>query len=414
MSRMLIIGGRGFIGRHVAGHLAAAGHETVAAGHGEIDLVRDDDTVLQEKLASFQTVINCAGLLRSRPGASLSALHGKGTRRLLDACGAAGVSRLIHVSALGADPAGATAYQRSKGEGEALLRRPDDGIEICILRPSLVIGRGGASTLLLTALAALPLLPRLGSGSAVQPIAVDDLAELVRRLVERTDPLPRSLDAVGPEPITVEAILVALRRWLGLKPAGFFPLPEMVLPVLAFLGEMLTQGPVSREVIALLKQGNTADPGPMIAVLGRAPRPLATALALQPASRSDLWAAWLYPLRPVLRWSLGILWVASGVLSCGLYPLSGSYRLLAEIGLTGQKAEIVLFGAAGLDLILGLALLARLRPVATGALQLLAMAGFTAIATALPAEYWLHPFTPLLKNLPLAAATIVMMALEAA
>jgi hypothetical protein len=73
---------------------------------------------------------------------------------------------------------------------------------------------------------------------------------------------------------------------------------------------------------------------------------------------------------------------------------------------------MALFGAAALDTLLGALLLIGWRPVAVGAAQLAAMAAFTLLAAWLPAEYWLHPFAPLLKNLPIAAATLVMMALE--
>ena len=65
------------------------------------------------------------------------------------------------------------------------------------------------------------------------------------------------------------------------------------------------------------------------------------------------------------------------------------------------------------DLTLGLLLLAHWRPVPVGAAMLASMLVFSLIAIGLPAEYWLHPFAPILKNLPIAAATLAMMAMEA-
>jgi uncharacterized membrane protein YphA (DoxX/SURF4 family) len=114
----------------------------------------------------------------------------------------------------------------------------------------------------------------------------------------------------------------------------------------------------------------------------------------------------------VLRISLALMWIATGILSFGLYPVSKSYALMEQIGLTGAPAYIALFGAAALDTLLGLLLMIRWRPRLIGAAQLATMAAFTLLALGLPAEYWLHPFAPLLKNLPIAAATLVMMALE--
>jgi hypothetical protein len=74
---------------------------------------------------------------------------------------------------------------------------------------------------------------------------------------------------------------------------------------------------------------------------------------------------------------------------------------------------MALYGGAALDLLLGLLLLYGWRPVLVGGLQLASMALFTLLAIGLPSEYWLHPFAPILKNLPIAAAILAMMAMEA-
>jgi hypothetical protein len=98
--------------------------------------------------------------------------------------------------------------------------------------------------------------------------------------------------------------------------------------------------------------------------------------------------------------------------SLGLYPVEGSLVLLAEVGLSGAPALVALYGAVLWDLALGVALLARFRPVLVGALQLATMIAFTLIITAFLPETRLHPFGPVAKNVPLALATLVMMALE--
>jgi hypothetical protein len=87
--------------------------------------------------------------------------------------------------------------------------------------------------------------------------------------------------------------------------------------------------------------------------------------------------------------------------------------LLAAIGVTGAPAAVALYGGAALDLILGALLLIGWRPVLVGLLQLASMAIFTLLATGLGGEYWLHPFAPILKNIPIAAAILIMIALEA-
>ncbi len=163
----------------------------------------------------------------------------------------------------------------------------------------------------------------------------------------------------------------------------------------------------------MLARGNVSDPGPLTAALGRPPRGLRQALALQPAGNADRTAARLFFVRPLLRWTIGLLWIATALLSFGLYPVEKSRELLAPLGLTGALADVALYGGAAIDLLLGALLLLRWRPVVVGAAQLATMAVFTLLALGLPADYWLHPFAPILKNLPIAASILVMIALEA-
>lgn len=413
MTDVLIVGGRGFIGRHLAAALAAAGHRVTAPGRERIDLVHDDAAALANKIKGQAVVINAAGLVRGQGGNSLEAVHAEGTDRLVQAARAAGVGRLIHFSALGASPDGPTGYQRTKGRAETVLAGTD-GLDWCVLRPSVVIGRGGVSTQVLSALAVLPVPLRIGPGTwTVQPVHIDDLADLVVRLVAMEGPLPRRIDLVGPEPMTTDALTSALRNWLGLPPRRFLAVPEPLLVAAALLAGPMASGPLNREVLAMLKAGNTADPEPLAAALGRRPRPVAQALACHPATDADRLHARLHFVGPLLRVSLALLWILTGLFSFGLYPPEQSRILLAQVGLAGPLADIALYGGAALDLGLGLLLLAGWRPVAVGCAMLAAMAAFTAIAVRLPAVHWLHPFAPLLKNLPVAAAILAMLAMEA-
>jgi uncharacterized protein YbjT (DUF2867 family) len=417
MVRILIVGGAGFIGRHVAGRLRDRDHNVVAASRAEIDLSRDDQAELLRKVKGFEVVVNCAGLARDRKDATMQKVHGEGASTLFRACLAAGVRRVIHVSALGVRPDGATNYQRTKSAAEDCLAALDPGgerIDWCVLRPSLVVGRGGASVQLELALAVLPLLPRMGSPDwRFQPVDIDDLTELVARFVARDTAMPRKVDVVGPTPMNTDALLVLLREWLGLPPTRFVTMPKPLLVLAARIGGMLPDSPFHPEILTLLALGNTADVGPLTKPLGRPPRAVEQALALTPACAADRMAARLYFLRPLLRWAIGLLWIATGLLSFGIYPVEKSYAMLAEIGLKGEIANFVLYGGAATDLILGVLLLVRWRLVAVGVAQLATMAMFTILAAGLSADYWLHPFAPLLKNLPIAAAVLVMIALEA-
>jgi hypothetical protein len=155
---------------------------------------------------------------------------------------------------------------------------------------------------------------------------------------------------------------------------------------MATVGERFVDGPLNRDVIRMLSRGNTADPAPVSAALGRAPRPLGEALKLTPAYDADRMAGRLYFVRPLLRWSIAILWIATAFLSFGLYPVSESYKMLASMGLTGALADIALYGGALADLVLGVLLLMQWRPVLVGFLQLAFVMIFSLLATRLAGD----------------------------
>lgn len=413
MVRILIVGGTGFIGRHIAGFLRARGHNVVAASRAVVDLARDSEATLRDKLATFEVVINCAGLVRDAGANSMSAVHAEGACNLFRAALGAGVKRIVHVSALGVAADGETGYQKTKSLAEDYLAALDPlgaRLDWRILRPSLVVGRGGASAAWLSAAAILPRLPSLGDWR-VQPVHVCDLAELAARLAEGAE-APRRIDVVGPRPMNMDEMLLTLRDWLGLKPPPFFRVPHRLFLLAAAIGGRISTGPLNREVVKLLEKGNVADPAPVTAALGRTPRALRDALALQPACDADRLSARLFFLRPLPRWTLAALWIATGLFSFGLYPIEKSQALVGEIGLQGTLADAAIYGGAAVDLLLGLLLLIRWRPVLVGLAQLATMAIFTSFATRLPADYWLHPFAPLLKNLPIAALVLLMIAME--
>jgi cellulose synthase/poly-beta-1,6-N-acetylglucosamine synthase-like glycosyltransferase len=132
----------------------------------------------------------------------------------------------------------------------------------------------------------------------------------------------------------------------------------------------------------------------------------------QPASQAERWHAGLYFLRPLLRLSIAFLWLWSGIVSLFFYPHEQSYRFLSATGVTGIAAPITLYGLALLDIALGLATLAAYRPRRLILIQLILVLLYTlTVGIALP-EFWLHPFGPVLKNVPLLITLLVYLPLE--
>lgn len=432
--RVLITGASGFIGARLVRALRHE-HEIVAAVRRprplrnlfpDVATVAVDFSVPRSVgdwlplLLHVDAVINAVGIIHETGRNTFEQLHHWAPCTLFQACRAAGVRKIIQISALGADEYATSRFHVSKRAADDCLRQLD--ADWTILQPSLVYGPGGKSAYLFKALAALPALPLIDRGEQlVQPIYVDDMAAAVNALLV-PDPAPaashvtgavrRTVAAVGPHPLTVRDMLGAYRDWLGMGNLRSVSIPYALALQLARLSELLGARMVTRETLSMLKRGNSADPAALTATTGVAPRSLSTALREQPAEQTDRWHARLFFLRPALRISLGLLWLFSGIVSLGVYPLAHSYALLAQVGITGRWAALALYGAALLDILLGIATLARYRIRRIGQVQIVLMLAYSLLISIGPAELWLHPFGPVTKNIPLIVATLIMIALE--
>ena len=113
----------------------------------------------------------------------------------------------------------------------------------------------------------------------------------------------------------------------------------------------------------------------------------------------------------LLRGSIAIVWIVTGILSAGVYPVHESLALLARVGLSGTPALVALYGAAALDLAIGLAILVVRRRWIWD-VQLAVIVGYTALISVFLPEQWLHPYGPILKNLPMLAAIVLLRSRE--
>ena len=118
---------------------------------------------------------------------------------------------------------------------------------------------------------------------------------------------------------------------------------------------------------------------------------------------------WLLPL---LRWSIALVWIWTGIVSLGLFPRADSLALLARTGITGVFANVALYAAAALDLVLGAATLLLRRRQWLWLAQFALILGYTIVITIKLPEFWLHPYGPILKNLPLLACIVLLYRLE--
>lgn len=370
--------------------------------------LRVDD--LLPHLRGIDVVINAAGILCEEQGTTFDAVHRDGPIALFQACERAGVRRVIQISALGGGTGKELApYMRTKREADAwLMNAPLDWI---ILRPSLVVGTDGDSSRFFRTLASLPVVGLPGRGNQLlQPVHVDDLCAAVAHVLASDEPWRFVLDAVGPTPLAYRAMLAAYRTAMGLPSPMWLPVPMAVMRVSAVAAAKLPQRVFSPDTLRMLEEGNVADAAPLARLLGRKPIGADAWFAgcAPDMLRAQAVAGWSIP---VLRGALAMLWIATGLLSLGLYPVTQSLALLNQVGLHGASATTVLYGAALFDCALGLATL--FRPCrALWRLQFIVILGYTSIITVFLPAYWLHPFGPILKNIPVLAMLLALDAHE--
>ena len=421
--RILLTGASGFIGQHVLHALLADGHHVVCTARRPqnsqdprvsfvyADFANDtEQSVWLARLSGIEAVINTVGIFRESGMQTFERLHTLAPRALFAACAASpGVRIVIQLSALGADAQADTPYHLSKKAADDYLAALP--LPACIVQPSLVYGREGASARVFKTLASMPL--TLGFGRApqlVQPVHIDDLVAAIVALL-RLPPgaAPRRLPLVGPEALSFTDYLGRLRSAMGMPRQRVLTLPSGLAWLLAKAGRWLPGALLDEDALRMLDRGNTGDAGPITTLLGRPPRPISAFITDPRAERTLAKLGWLLP---TLRWSIVAVWIATAIVSFGLYPVEQSVDLLARTGIPPSLQPLMLYGAASFDLLLGLgiAFLPRRRWLWLAQLGLI---GFytLVIAFRLP-EFLLHPYGPLTKNLPMLAAIWLLYELE--
>jgi nucleoside-diphosphate-sugar epimerase len=422
---VLLTGASGFIGSHLRDALQRAGHAVTGVGRRrppampadrwrELDFASATPEDWRRALAGIDAVVNAAGIFKEGRGASFDAVHVRGACRLFDACVAARVVMVVQVSALGADEAAETAYHRSKRSADAhLLALP---LDAAVVMPSLVFGTDGASARLLLALAALPVLVLPAGGrQPVQPIHVDDAVQAVVALLQAPsdERRGRRIPLVGPQPLAFGDYLRQLRQALQLPPARALSMPAPAMRWAARAGDALPGSLFDTPAWQMLQRGNAAAAAEVGRLLGHAPRAATDFVrpGEAPAWRDAARLAWVLPL---LRLSLAFVWLLTAAVSFGLYPAADSFALLQRTGVPPAWQPLMLYGAAGLDLLLGL--LTLWPPPAARRSLWLAQAAlilfYTAVISWRLPEFWLHPYGPLSKNLPMLAVLAALLALE--
>jgi uncharacterized protein YbjT (DUF2867 family) len=249
-----IFGGSGFVGGQVVQALARRGWRIRVAcrrpdrawklqtsGHvGQILAVRCDATdpaQVEAALVGADAAINLVGILYESPSRSFQDLHVVAARNIAQACAAGGVSRLVHMSALGANPESASDYARTKAEGEMAVRevKPD----AVIVRPSVVFGYGDDFLNKFAAMAqTAPALPLIGGGQTkFQPVYVGDVAAAITEAMCRNDGGEQTYELGGPAIMSFEDVLKLVLRETH-RSRGLLPLPFFAAKIIGGLAQL--------------------------------------------------------------------------------------------------------------------------------------------------------------------------------
>ncbi|MDQ7843314.1 MAG: NAD(P)H-binding protein [Armatimonadota bacterium] len=306
-----VTGATGFVGSHLVRMLRAEGLPVrgVVRAPGRAAALRalgcqvttgdvQDRTSLVAAFEDCAAVVHLVAVIRERGAQTFEAINRIGVANAVAAASAAGCSRFVHLSALGAAPDGPR-YLRSKWAGEQEVRT--GGLPFVIFRPSILVGRGGGAATQLADVvrfgpwyplvllmggrrvfgrlaALLPIVPVLGSGRyRSMPVALDDVLPALRQALERDDVLGGTYEIGGPEALTYDALIRTVAQVLGLRRV-LVHLPGPLARAVVALFSLLPDPPITREEAAALFIDNVCDNAPAVRTFGLTLRPVEQAL----------------------------------------------------------------------------------------------------------------------------------------
>lgn len=294
-----VFGGAGFIGRQVVQRLAredwvvrvatrdpmgGRGMHTMGRVGQIAALAADvtDEAGVAHAVEGAGVVVNCVGILHGR----FDAVQGEGPARIGRLAAAAGVERVVHISAIGADGGSQSAYARSKAAGEAGLLAAFP--RATILRPSIVFGEGDAFFNRFAQLGCiLPFMPVICGDTKFQPVHVNDVAAAVMAALHDPATEGRTYELGGPRAWSFRELLAFIVAQTQ-RNRRLVEIPLGMAQIQARFAELLPNPPLTRDQLILLQRDNVVAPGALtLADLG-----------IQPAAVEALVPAYLARFRP--------------------------------------------------------------------------------------------------------------------
>lgn len=272
-----VFGGSGFIGRHVIRRLAKrgarvraavrqpnlAGYLKVMGDVGQIEPVQANiryESSIKQAMLGADKVINLVGILHESGPQKFTRVQAEGAAAIARAASAAGVRKLVHVSAIGADAASPSLYARSKAAGEAAVREHFPAATI--IRPSVVFGPEDDFFNRFAMLARmLPALPLIGGGhTKMQPVYAGDVAGAIVRALDDAASDGKTYELGGPHIYTLKQIMEMVLEQTGRRRL-LLPLPFFAARIQAALLQLLPKPLLTVDQVRLLEVDNIVSEG---------------------------------------------------------------------------------------------------------------------------------------------------------
>ncbi len=278
---VLVLGGTGFIGRHVVTKLNQASHRVIVptrhhqrardllvlpAVDGVVEADIYDGSVLNDLVSGMDAVINLVGILHSSPatgdqryGRDFRRTHVELPQRVVNACAANGVRRYLHMSALGAAHDGSSMYLRSKADGESAAWS-NSTLDVTVFRPSVVFGEEDHFLNRFAEMQKwLPFIPLASEDAKFQPVYVGDVAQALVTALEDRSTVGQTYTLAGPQVYTLRELVHLAGIYSG-HSRPIVSVPSAVARVQGWLMELLPGEPLlSRDNLDSMKTDNVTD-----------------------------------------------------------------------------------------------------------------------------------------------------------
>ena len=281
-----VFGGTGFLGRRIVRHLHDKGYSVrIASRHPKPASDYDpqlrpiaanihDRQSIASAIAGAFGVINAVSLYVARGEETFDTVHVAAAERLAREARKADVERFVQISGIGADAQSPSPYICARGQGEQAVRAVFAGTTV--IRPAVMFGTDDAFlNTLIKLLRRLPVYPMFGQGQTrLQPADVENVAEAVARVMQRSETGPLTVECGGPRVYSYEELLGTIARAASVKPI-LVPVPFGVWHALAWVAEVVPGAPITRSQVELMQVDTVASPSELgFADLGISPRPM--------------------------------------------------------------------------------------------------------------------------------------------